>query len=69
MGRFGHWEILIIAVIAVVIFGGKRLPELGKGLGKGIANFRDSLRSREGVNPDLAEGFEPKEPPVEERRA
>jgi sec-independent protein translocase protein TatA len=44
MGSFGMTELLIILVIAVVIFGANRLPELGRGLGKGIRNFKDATR-------------------------
>ena len=44
MGNFGMTELLIILVIAVVIFGANRLPELGRGLGKGIRNFKDATR-------------------------
>jgi sec-independent protein translocase protein TatA len=44
MGSFGMTELLIILVIAIVIFGANRLPELGKGLGKGIRNFKDATR-------------------------
>jgi sec-independent protein translocase protein TatA len=44
MGNFGMTELLIILVIAIVIFGANRLPELGRGLGKGIRNFKDATR-------------------------
>jgi sec-independent protein translocase protein TatA len=44
MGSFGMTEILIVLVIAVVIFGANRLPELGRGIGKGIRNFKDATR-------------------------
>jgi sec-independent protein translocase protein TatA len=42
--NFGMTEILIVLVIAVVIFGANRIPELGRGLGKGIRNFKDATR-------------------------
>ena len=37
-------HLLLIGIIAMVIFGPKRLPELGRGLGEGIRNFRDSMK-------------------------
>jgi sec-independent protein translocase protein TatA len=43
MGPFGPTEILIILVIALVVFGPKRLPEMGKSLGKGIREFKSSV--------------------------
>jgi sec-independent protein translocase protein TatA len=43
-GRIGLPEILIILVIVVLIFGANRLPELGRGIGKGIRNFKDATR-------------------------
>lgn len=44
MGRLGHWEILIIVLVAALLFGSRRLPELGRSLGKGLANFRESVK-------------------------
>jgi sec-independent protein translocase protein TatA len=46
-GSLGLPELLIIFAIVVVVFGASRLPQLGKGLGEGISNFRDGLRSRD----------------------
>ena len=40
-------ELLIILVVAVLLFGGKKIPELAKGLGEGIRNFKDSLKGPE----------------------
>lgn len=37
-------ELLVILVIVILIFGASRLPELGKGLGKGIKNFKEATR-------------------------
>jgi sec-independent protein translocase protein TatA len=42
-GSFGPMELVLILLIVVVIFGASRLPQLGKGLGEGISNFRDGL--------------------------
>tara|TARA_Y100001970_G_C13957218_1_gene711338 strand:+ start:341 stop:529 length:189 start_codon:yes stop_codon:yes gene_type:complete len=40
----GPWEIVIILVIVLVLFGGKKLPELAKGLGKGLREFKNASR-------------------------
>lgn len=37
-------ELLVILVVAVLLFGGKKIPEVAKGLGEGIRNFKDSLK-------------------------
>lgn len=42
IGPLGIPELLIILAIVVLIFGASRLPELGKGIGKGIRNFKDA---------------------------
>jgi sec-independent protein translocase protein TatA len=44
-GPIGVTELLIILVIIVILFGVNKLPRLGKGLGEGIRNFKDSVRS------------------------
>lgn len=43
-GRVGFQEILIIALVVLLLFGGKKIPELMKGLGKGIRSFKDGLQ-------------------------
>jgi len=48
MNRVGFTEFLLILAIVVVIFGANRLPELGRGIGRGIRSFKESLR--EGAN-------------------
>jgi sec-independent protein translocase protein TatA len=40
-------ELLIILVVAVLLFGGKKIPEVAKGLGEGIRNFKNSLKGDE----------------------
>jgi sec-independent protein translocase protein TatA len=47
IGGLGTQEILLIAVVAVLLFGGKKIPELAKGLGEGIRNFKTSVKGEE----------------------
>ena len=47
LGRVGLPELIICLLILILIFGASRLPELGRGIGKGIRNFKDATR-----NPD-----------------
>ena len=48
MGRIGTWELLLILGILVLLFGAAKLPALGRGLGEGIRNFKDSFREGSG---------------------
>ena len=43
--NLGPWEILLILIVILVLFGAKRLPELARGLGLGINEFRDAVDS------------------------
>ena len=47
MGRIGMPELLIILAIVIVIFGANRLPQLGRGIGSAIKNFKDGMRDEE----------------------
>ena len=38
------WHLIVLAVVAFLLFGAKRLPELGKGLGEGLKGFREGLK-------------------------
>ena len=46
-GSLGLPELLVIFLIILVVFGASKLPQLGRGLGEGISNFRDGLKARE----------------------
>lgn len=46
-GNIGPLEILVVLIIALIVFGPKRLPELGRSLGKGIREFRGSISGHE----------------------
>lgn len=42
--EFQPWHILVVLVVALLLFGGRKLPELGKGLGEGFKGFKDGLK-------------------------
>jgi sec-independent protein translocase protein TatA len=47
MGNIGPMELLIIALIALLLFGAGRIADIGKGLGQGIKNFKQGLKDEE----------------------
>ena len=57
IGSLGLPELLIILLIVIVIFGAKKLPDLGKSLGEGIKNFKGSISSKD------KDGSDDKTPP------
>ena len=46
-GSFGAGEVIVIALIVLLLFGGKKIPELMKGIGKGVKSFKDGLKEVE----------------------
>ena len=48
--NFGFWEILLIVLIILLLFGGKRIPELMRGIGKGINNFKKGVKGEDDIN-------------------
>ena len=47
IGNLGTGEIIIIAIIVLLLFGGKKIPELMKGIGKGVKNFKVGVKGLE----------------------
>lgn len=45
MGALGFQEILLIAVVVLILFGGRKIPEMMKGLGRGVREFNDAKSS------------------------
>ena len=43
LGVIGPWEIVLICLVIVLLFGGKKIPELMKGVGKGVKSFKDGM--------------------------
>jgi sec-independent protein translocase protein TatA len=47
MPNVGPWEIILLLLLALLLFGAKRLPEIGRSMGKGMREFKDSLSGKE----------------------
>lgn len=47
IGNIGAGEIIIVALVVLLLFGGKKIPELMKGLGKGVKSFKDGMKEVE----------------------
>ena len=61
--NLGPWEILLILIVVLILFGAKRLPELARGLGQGINEFRDAVDSSkkeiiDGIETDAGDNLE-----------
>jgi len=54
MGSIGPTELLIIAALAIFLFGGRRIAELGRGFGQAIKNFKQGIRDDDPVSKDEA---------------
>ena len=46
-GSLGFWEILLIVLVVILLFGGKKIPELMRGLGKGVKTFKEGMKDVE----------------------
>jgi sec-independent protein translocase protein TatA len=64
-GWIGPWEIAILLVIVLLVFGPERLPEMGRSLGKGMREFKNSITGKDEETPaelPAATETEPKDP-------
>ncbi len=57
-GGFGWQEILVILLVVLVLFGGKKLPELARGLGRGMREFKDELKGTKREIDEAAEDLD-----------
>ncbi len=60
----GHWEIFLILLLVLLIFGGKKIPEVARGLGKGLREFKKAKRD---ITDSLNESIEDEEKSVEKK--
>ncbi len=65
MGNIGTGEILLIALVVLVFFGSKKIPELAQGLGKGIREFRKATRE---IQEDDSDNKKIEQKPVEDKK-
>ena len=56
--RIGIWEWVIIALVVLLLFGGKKIPELMKGMGKGVKAFKDGMNGVENEVKDIKKDVE-----------
>lgn len=52
LGNIGGGEVLVLALIVLLLFGGKKIPELMKGIGRGVKSFKDGMKD---IEKDLKE--------------
>ncbi|HNX42939.1 MAG TPA: twin-arginine translocase TatA/TatE family subunit [Bacteroidales bacterium] len=45
MSKLGPWEIILIVAVILLLFGGRKIPEMMRGLGRGVKEFKDGMKS------------------------
>jgi len=61
IGGLGMSEVLVIALVILLLFGGKKIPELMKGLGKGVRSFKEGMKDVDSDS-DTKDTKDPKDP-------
>jgi sec-independent protein translocase protein TatA len=69
MGEFSIFHWLIVLAIVLILFGGRKIPEVMKGLGEGIRNFKDGMSGASQTPPPPPPAAPPVERPAEEKKA
>lgn len=64
-GMLGGWEIILILAVVLILFGAKKLPELAKGLGTGIKEFKKATRE---VTEEMTNAMDDNNPPPSQKR-
>ena len=67
LGSLGFWEILLIVLVFILLFGGKKIPELMHGLGKGMKSFRQGMNEVEDEIKQATKEFESTNGPEEKK--
>jgi sec-independent protein translocase protein TatA len=61
MPNIGPWEIILLLLLALLLFGAKRLPEIGRSLGTGMREFKDSVTGNKHETPEIPATTAPSE--------
>jgi len=64
----GVWEVVVIALVIILLFGGKKIPELMKGLGKGVKSFKEGMSEVEGEISSIKKEIESPAQPKNENK-
>ena len=62
LGVIGPWQWVILALIIILLFGGKKIPELMRGLGKGVKEFKSGMKEAEKEINDIKSDIETEDP-------
>ena len=57
-GSLGFWEIVLIVLVVILLFGGKKIPELMRGLGKGVKSFKEGMKDVEDDGKEIKNDIE-----------
>ena len=57
-GSLGFWEIALIVLVVLLLFGGKKIPELMRGLGKGVKSFKEGMKDVEDEAKEIKKDIE-----------
>ena len=67
MPNVGPWEIILLLLLALLLFGAKRLPEIGRSMGKGLREFKDSVSGKDDERAELPIGTQDTTAPAQPR--
>jgi sec-independent protein translocase protein TatA len=69
MGEFSIFHWLVVLAIVLLLFGGRKIPEVMRGLGEGIRNFKEGMSGAGHTTPPPAQNVPPADKPAEEKKA
>ena len=67
MPNVGPWEVILLLLLALLLFGAKRLPEIGRSVGKGLREFKDSVSGKDEERAELPVGTQDTTAPAQQR--